>query len=73
MNKFEVFNPFGLCGAPAIFQRYVNHVLQKDLDVCCSAYLDNMVIFSNGTRNKHRVLVRKIIGKLADVELQTRL
>lgn len=62
--------PFGLNGAPATFQRYINQVLQGDLDICCSAYLDDVVIFSNGSQEDHRKLVRKIIGKLADAGLQ---
>ena len=62
--------PFGLSGAPATFQRYINHVLQEELDISCSAYLDDVVIFSNGSRSEHRELVRKIIGKLADAGLQ---
>ena len=30
--------PFGLTGAPAMFQRYINWVLCEELDICCSSY-----------------------------------
>ena len=38
--------------------------------MCCLVYLNNIIIFNNDTRNKHRALVRKIIKKLADARLQ---
>lgn len=62
--------PFGLCGAPATFQRYINWVLEKELDLTCSAYLDDVVIFSNGTRDEHREIVRRIVAKLGKAGLQ---
>ena len=43
--EFEVM-PFGLHGAPATFQRMINHVLRD----CCSfarAYIDDIVVFSD--------------------------
>ena len=38
--------PFGLCNAPDIFQDYINKSLWKYLDVFCTAYLDNILIYS---------------------------
>ena len=61
--------PFGLTGAPATFQRYINWVLRDELDVCCSAYLDDVVIYSD-TQKEHRDVVLRIIRKLADTRLQ---
>ena len=61
--------PFGLTGAPATFQRYINWVLRDELDVCCSAYLDDVVIYSD-TQKEHRDAVLRIIRKLADAGLQ---
>ena len=61
--------PFGLTDAPATFQRYINWVLRNELDICCSAYIDDMVIFNN-TQKKHRSAVLRIICKLADARLQ---
>ena len=61
--------PFGLIGAPATFQRYINWVLRDELDICCSAYIDDMVIY-NDTQKEHRSVVLRIIRKLADAGLQ---
>ena len=61
--------PFGLTGAPTTFQRYINWVLRDELDICCSAYIDDVVIY-NDTQKEHRSAVLRIIRKLADVGLQ---
>ena len=39
--------PFGLCKAPAAFQRWINEVLMEYIDVCCIVYLDDVLIYSN--------------------------
>jgi hypothetical protein len=39
--------PFGLTNAPAIFQNFINNVLAPYLDQFCTAYLDNMLIYSD--------------------------
>lgn len=44
MYQFKVM-PFGLQGAPATFQRLMNHVL-RDVSEFSDAYLDDVVIFS---------------------------
>ena len=61
--------PFGLTGAPATFQRYINWILRDKLDICCSAYIDDVVIYNN-TQKEHRSTVLRIIRKLADTGLQ---
>ena len=61
--------PFKLTGAPATFQRYINWVLRDELDICCSAYIDDVVIYNN-TQKEHRSAVLRIIRKLADAGLQ---
>ena len=61
--------PFGLTGAPATFQRYINWVLRDELDICCSAYIDDVVIY-NDTQKEYRSTVLRIIRKLADAGLQ---
>ena len=61
--------PFGLTGAPATFQRYINWVLRDELDICCSAYIDDVVIY-NDTQTEHCSTMLRIIRKLADTGLQ---
>ena len=61
--------PFGLTGALTTFQRYINWVLHDELDICCSTYIDDVVIYNN-TQKEHRSAVLRIIRKLADAGLQ---
>lgn len=56
--------PFGLTGSPATFQRYINWVLREYLDDFCSAYVDDILIFSTGDLQDHREKVKKILQKL---------
>lgn len=37
--------PFGLCNAPATFQRAINSILRKYLDVFACVYLDDILIY----------------------------
>ena len=60
---------FGLTGAPATFQQYINWVLRDELDICCSMYIDDVVIY-NDTQTEHRSAVLNIIRKLVDAGLQ---
>jgi hypothetical protein len=38
---------FGLSNAPVIFQTRINKVLHPYLDVFCTAYIDNILVYSN--------------------------
>ena len=71
-TRFDLYEwlvtPFGLTGASAMFQRYINWVLHDELDICCSAYIDDVVIY-NDTQKEHRSVVLRIIRKLADAGL----
>ena len=69
-NLYEwLVTPFGLTGALVTFQRYINWVLRDELDICCSAYIDDVVIY-NDTQKEYRSAVLRIIHKLADAGLQ---
>lgn len=61
--------PFGLCNAPATFQNYINHVLHNALDDYCTAYLDDVLIYSR-TREEHTKHVSEIIRRLGEAGLQ---
>ena len=52
--------PFGLTNAPATFQTYINKVLHPYLDVFCTAYIDDILIFSDSLE-EHREHVRKVL------------
>ncbi|XPS94913.1 hypothetical protein M3J09_004211 [Ascochyta lentis] len=56
--------PFGLANAPSTFQRYINWVLREYLDEWCSAYVDDVLIYSSGTREEHEAKVKEIVQKL---------
>jgi transposase InsO family protein len=56
--------PFGLSGAPATFQRYINSLLREHLDDYASAYLDDVIIYSDGSREDHFRKVRTVLQKL---------
>ena len=51
---------FGLINAPASFQAYINNALLEYLDVFYTAYLDDILIYSNSkkeyTRHVRQVL-----------------
>ena len=58
--------PFGLTGSPATFQRYINWVLREYLDDFCSAYVDDILVFSTGTLEDHRIKVKKVLSSLLE-------
>lgn len=62
--------PFGLTGAPATFQRYINNTLREFLDEFCSAYIDDVLIYSDGSLSDHREKVRRVLKKLQEAGLQ---
>jgi hypothetical protein len=69
-GSFEpVVLPFGLCNGPATFQRYINTVLMDCLDDFCSAYVDDVLVFSRN-KKEHRQHVRIVLQKLRDAGLQ---
>jgi len=55
-----VFMPFGLCNAPAAFQRWINEVLMGHIDMCGIVYLDDVLIYSN-TLQQHQKDVSNIL------------
>lgn len=62
--------PFGLANAPSTFQRYINYTLREYLDEFVSAYVDDILVFTDGTREQHREQVRKVLTKLSAAGLQ---
>ena len=62
--------PFGLTNSPATFQRYINWALREYLDDFCSAYVDDILIFSSGSLEDHRTKVKQVLGRLGECGLQ---
>ena len=73
ITRFGLFEtlvtPFGLCNAPASFQNYINHVLFDLLDKTCTAYLDDVLVYSSN-RKEHRAHVREVVTRLREAGLQ---
>ena len=61
--------PFSLHGAPATFQHFINDILSEHLNIFVSAYIDDLLIYSNSLR-EHKEHVCKILGILRENGLQ---
>lgn len=61
--------PFGLANAPSAFQRYVNWTLRDYLDIFCSAYVDDILIFSEDLVS-HRRHVKQVLQRLREAGLK---
>src|SRR4051794_32908405 len=54
---------FGLTNAPASFQHFINDTLRQHLDDFITAYLDDVLIYSN-ILVEHKIHVRKTLKLL---------
>ena len=61
--------PFGLTNGPATYQRYMNDVLFDYLDVFCTAYLDDILIYSENEA-EHESHVKLVLERLEAAGLQ---
>ena len=61
--------PFGLCNGPSSFQAYINDTLHGILDQYCTAYMDDILIYSNSLE-EHRRHVREVLQRLIHAGLQ---
>ncbi len=66
--KYKVM-PFGLTNAPATYQRYMNDVLFDFLDDFCTAYVDDILIYSDNLE-EHEKQVIKVLTRLREAGLQ---
>jgi hypothetical protein len=60
--------PFSLTNAPASFQYFINDVLRPYLDVFVTAYLDDILIYSDNL-DDHRKHVLKVLEALSEAGL----
>ena len=65
--------PFGLCNALATFQAYINDALHEYLDIFCVAYLDDVLIYTDGTLEDHIRYIRTVLQRLLDRGLYVKL
>ena len=61
--------PFGLCNGPASFQNYINNTLREYLNNFCTAYLDDILIYSDNEA-EHEIHVKRVLQKLEEAGLQ---
>jgi hypothetical protein len=62
--------PLGLANTPSTFQKYINWCLRDYLDEFASAYIDNILVFTTGSLQKHREHVCKVLERLWQAGLQ---
>ena len=55
--------PFGLCNAPATFQRVMNHLLREGLDSFVLVFLDDILIYSR-TKEEHLRHIQAVLNRL---------
>ena len=61
--------PFGLCSAPATFQRLMNLVLRKENWLKCVIYLDDILIFGS-TMDEHNERLDQVLTKIKEAGLK---
>ena len=60
--------PFGLTNAPADFQKFINDTFRPYLDIFCTAYLDDILVYSD-ILDEHKIHVRRILEALSSPRL----
>lgn len=65
--------PFSLTEAPAAWQRWINHLLRDYLDIFCTAHLDDLLIWTDGSKWDHFDKVNKVLGQLVNAQLKLEL
>lgn len=68
LGFFEwLFMLFGLTSAPVALQRWINDLLRDYLDDFYTAYLDDVLIWSDGDKNDNFIKVVKLCSKYLDL------
>jgi hypothetical protein len=60
--------PFGLTNAPVSFQEFINDTLRPFLDIFCTAFLDDMLIYKDNL-NEHKEHVAAVMISLKEAGL----
>ena len=61
--------PFGLANTPSSFQNFINDILHGMLDQFCTAYIDDILIYSN-FKKEHQTHIQKVLAALQKAGLQ---
>ena len=64
--------PFGLCNAPATFQRLMNKIFTKEIGDFVCVYLDDILIFSHSIE-EHLEHLRRVLTRLRESKLYAKL
>ena len=64
--------PFGLCNAPATFQRLINKIFTKEIGDFVCVYLDDILIFSHSIE-EHLEHLRHVLTRLRESKLYAKL
>ena len=64
--------PFGLCNAPATFQRLMNYILADYVGKICFVYLDDIIIFSTSLQ-EHLNSIKLIFERIRTANLKIQL
>ena len=62
--------PFGLCNAPATFQRYVDKCLRGLIGVTCAAFFDDCLVYTTGDIALHAQHVKAVLDRLQPAGLE---
>ena len=62
--------PFSLTNAPAMFQSLINAILRQYLDIFVTTYIDDVLVYTNGTLEEHRQHVKKILHALQEAGMR---
>ncbi|KRZ47111.1 Retrovirus-related Pol polyprotein from transposon 17.6 [Trichinella nativa] len=63
--------PFGLCNAPATFQRPMETVLRGLVGSDCLVYLDDVIVFDK-TAEEHTARLREVFRRHREVDLEVK-
>ena len=64
---------FGLTNAPASFQRFINKIFAKKLNIFVIVYLDNIVICTDDDGDGHIAAIWLVLEQLKKYSLYTNL
>ncbi|KRZ48049.1 Transposon Ty3-G Gag-Pol polyprotein [Trichinella nativa] len=70
LYQFKVM-PFGLCNAPATFQRLMEIALRGLVGSDCLVYLDDVIVFGK-TAEEHTARLREVFRRLREVGLKVK-